>query len=258
MSFRVKPLLMLILCLSMLAFAPMVVFAETFEEEPVQPASETKAEETYLEVSTPHWFNFVWRSGFGGNGSGLTLQYKDLPGGDEDDEFYATGGGAADSHMATFWFYPTAGRHLLLSFSAGFGSGRGTLTADDDPSQFLDEKDYWCTYYYLPLGVGYRWLVGPLDQVSLNLYFELGIKNTFLNLEGADEQVLVPGGGSGLVFSAHYRYTNGLLLGGSLDLRSSSGTRTDATLADQKVDVGFDQSMIFFGIVVGYEPGGRM
>ena len=143
----------------------------------------------------------------------------------------------------------------MVTASVAGGSGRGDLEADNQESEFLENKEYWYTNVYIPVGAGYRWLLGPKDQVSLNLFVEVGWAATNLYLEGASEKINLSGSATSLNFGAHYRYGNGFLIGGMMEVRTVYATREDVTLAGEKVDVDFDQSMLYLGVLLGYEPG---
>ena len=198
-----------------------------------------------------HWFNFIWRSGFGIYGQGINLNFRNIKG---HEEFTASGGGFADIHTPSFWFYPTPSRNFMISVGFAGGSAQGTLVGEDDYDKFLDEKEYWMSYAWVPVGFGYRWLAGSRDQVSLNLFGELGWYNAGLRIEGASDTLSLNGSGIGAVFSAHYRYDNGFLLGGSFEMRAVGGHQNSTGLAGRLVDVDTGGSFLLFGIVLGYEP----
>ena len=209
-----------------------------------------------LAPSRPHWFNFIWRTGFGAAGADVRIKYRHAPEG-EPDTFEAQGGGSIDLHMPSAWFYPTAGRQFMVTAGMGYGSAKGTFSTEEDDAEFLDGKQFWRGYWTFPVGVGYRWLLGAEDRVSLNLLGEIHWLFTSLYMEGAKEGVDLNGGGAGIVFGAHYRYRNGFLLGGLLELRGYGTAKRDTKLVGELVDVNFNGNMALISIMLGYEPQSR-
>jgi len=209
-----------------------------------------------MQPAKPHWFNFVWRTGFGFSGTDLKIKYRHAPEGMED-TFEAGGGGSADQHIASGWFYPTSGRHFMLTFGFGGGTGQGKFETDERDTEFMDGKQFWRGYYIVPMGAGYRWLLGSEEQVSLNLFGELNWVYSSLYLEGAQDEIDLNGVGAGLVFGAHYRYDNGFLLGGAMELRGFGTAQKDTAILDELVDVRMNGNMLLFSIILGYEPGRR-
>jgi hypothetical protein len=228
--------------------------AEAVEPEGEAPSAMDATKRQSAALQQPHWFNLIWRSGFGANGSQFKLEYRDAPEGAED-TFEASGGGNADLHLLSGWFFPTRKRHFMVTFGIGGGSGNGRFTSSAEDEEFLDEKQYWYSYWYSPIGLGYRWLVGSRDQVSLNLFAEAGWMRQTLHLEGAEDPLFLNGGGGGLFFGAHYRYLNGFLLGGAIESRGFSGGQKDTRLAGELVDGRLSGNMFVISLILGWEPG---
>ena len=229
--------------------------AETSEPAPAQPTPEPVGADEVLDLkpSPPHWFNFVHRIGLGLGGQQMRLKYRNVRDGQED-TFDASGGGSADMHLPSAWFFPAKGRCFLVSAGFGGGSAKGTFETDEKDSEFLDGKEYWRGYWFLPVGVGYRWLLGSEDQVSLNLFGELHWMFTSLYMEGAKDPVDLNGGGAGIFFGAHYRYDNGLLMGGALEVRGFGSSKKATRLAGELVDVNLSGNVLMLSFIIGYEP----
>lgn len=201
----------------------------------------------------PNWVNFIWRSGLAAEGGHLYLHYRDVPSGSEN-TFESDGGGMADLHMASAWFYPTSGRQFMLTLGIGGGSVKGEFANDVRENGFLDGKQYWRSYAILPIGAGYRWLLGDRDQVAMSLYADMGWHGNSLFLEGAHEGLYLNGGTFGLVYAVHHRDPNGFLAGGSFEIRSFTSGQIDTRILGELVDVQYDSSMVVFSVILGYEP----
>ena len=225
------------------------------ETEPPVKEAPPPAPETFTRVysADPHWMNAFWRSGIGSAGGNMTLKYRNAPPGLED-EFEAEADGFGDIHESSFWFYPAKGRSFLISVGIGGGSSNGHFYSESRKSEFLDAKEYWTSFMVVPLGLGYRWLVGTNDRVSINLKADAIWVTQGLHLEGAGDSVALNGFGAGLFFGAHYRYDSGYLLGGAMELRSSDQKHTDTEILDEMVDVKFHATTFTLGVIIGWEP----
>ncbi len=186
-------------------------------------------------------------------GNDIRIKYRDAPAGQED-TFTANGGGIADTHLFMGWFYPTKDRQFLLNIGFGGGSGNGELEASPGDSDFLNKKEYWYWQWLMPVGVGYRWLLGGDDSVSLNLYGQGHWSYNALFFEGAQKGIELNGGGMGVVFGAHYRYDNGFLWGGLVEARINGATKKDSELLGELVDVDMSGFALYLNMTLGYEP----
>lgn len=227
--------------------------AESLPDEPDETISEVPLLPVKEHFSSPHWMNAFWSSGLGFAGGNLNLKYRNVPRGLED-EFEASADGFGDSHQVSFWFFPTKGRGFLVAIGLGGGSSNGHFFTDESDSEFLDGKEYWTSTLYTPIGLGYRWLVGSADRVSINLRGDAIWMTQGLHLEGTDDTVSLNGFGPGLHFSTHYRYDNGFLLGGAAEFRVANLKHTDTQILDALVDVKYDTSSLTFNILIGWEP----
>lgn len=201
----------------------------------------------------PHWLNFVWRSAIGIGQNNLTLKYKNAPAGFED-TFNATGSDVTDLHIPSLWFFPTSARDLMLSVGLGAGSGKGTFRTNDEGGDFLDGKPYWRGYWMIPVGIGYRWLLGLDENYSLQILGEIGYSYNSLYMKGMEDSADMSGVGGGLLFSFHYRYHNGFLVGLGAEYKGFWGKEYAIKIVDGNADVEFSGHTGYLSLKLGYEP----
>ncbi|MCZ7584793.1 MAG: hypothetical protein M5R36_16485 [Deltaproteobacteria bacterium] len=191
----------------------------------------------------------------GGGSSSATIAFDDTPFG-YDDEVEMTGLGTVASELGVeAWFFPTKGRHMLLS--AGLLSFGGVMVLDlpeDEPGHdVLDERAAGFRMTALSGGIGYRFLFGNENEMAATVQARLGLGGGFLTIDEIDTWE-AGGGFFDLSGGAHYRFANRVIFGGQMDLRFWSMTAPDVDALDARtVDVSFAGSALLLSALLGYE-----